>query len=173
MTTPGDIFIKLKRPCPRCQGVLERYEAKAVAGNPVPLPKVHCTGCQTEWSNMHEMLLEAHKGREAASKEKPKRRGPTMADMQGYLAKLKAGVRAGRNVAASVRAVSEHLASITGRVRELEKAPDKQAVIAQVGQNLEGIVDQLTLAMEHIQEGRVGEVGPEPELEHGEDDKDG
>lgn len=158
MTRPGDIYIKLKRPCPRCQGVLERYEIKAVAGEPNVLPRVHCTGCHVEWPSIREMIVEAQGG------AGPERRGgPSLAQLKGYLVKIKAGVRAGRNVAGAVRAVSGHLAGIVGRVRDLEKAPDKQQVVSQVGADIEGIVDQISLAMEHIEEGRDGKIGPEPE----------
>lgn len=162
MTTPGDIYIKLKRPCPRCSGVLERYEVKAVAGAVNPLPRVHCTACHVEWPSIREMILEAHKGREPEAGGK---RGPSLGDLKGYLAKIKAGVRAGRNVAASVKTVSEYLASMVSQVRSIEQAPDKQQVIAKVGEDLEGIVDQVTLAVEHIEEGRTGKVGPEPKTE--------
>jgi len=164
MTKPGEIFIKLKRPCPRCQGVLERYEAAAIAGQPpqMCLPRVRCSACGVEWASVRDAIKEGLEGEGKAPK--PERRRPTIADLKNTLAKVKAGVRAGRNVAGSVRAVSEYLASITGRIRTLEKAPDKQEVIAQVGSDVEGIVDQVMLAMEHIEEGRTGKVGPEPPI---------
>ena len=157
-------FIKLKRPCPHCQGVLERYEAQAVAGQPPEhaLPRVRCANCGRDWNSLRDVLLEAH-GVDPSAPPKAKHR-VTMADLRSTLGKIKAGVRAGRNVAGSVRAISESLVRIAGRVRQMEKAPDKQEVIAQVGQDVEGIVDQVALAVDHIDEGRTGKIGQDPNI---------
>lgn len=170
MANTGEVFIRLKRPCPWCQGILERYEAQAVAGQPPSMatPRVRCSSCGRDWDSIQKVIIEAY---EKEGKIPPPKvgKGLSLTELRGLLSKVKVGVRAGRNVASSVKAVSEYLASITGRVRTLEKAPDKQEVIAQVGQDVEGIVDQVMLAMDHIAEAKQGNLGPEPEIK-GEDD---
>ena len=143
----GNVYIPLKKPCPRCQGVLER-EDKARIQN--ARPAVRCSGCQTQWEDYAHVLAEA---RVAAREQSGLPKGFGIQGLRTHLQKLKIGVRAGRNVASSARAVSNIVSRMAGEVQQFaDPEVSNQEVVGKLFEDLEGIVDQVSLTVDHIDE---------------------
>ena len=134
--------IALKKPCPLCQGVLERETGRTAN----PKPDITCSKCRTTWPDYAAMT-------EACDRQ-VKSTPITMTSIQARLGLVKNGVRTGRNLAGGVRAVGGLLGRIAANVKQFEGHDSA----AQIGEALEGLVDQVILATEHIDEATKGKT---------------
>lgn len=144
--------VALRKPCPLCQGVLERE-----AGVANPRPEITCQQCKTTWPTYVAM-------NEACAKQ-VKTKPVTMAGIQARLGMLKTGVRTGRNLAGGVRAIGGLIGRIAANVKQFEGHDSA----AQIGEAIEGLVGQVILATEHIDEATKGKT---PDLYEGTEQED-
>jgi len=141
----------LRRPCPKCKGTVERE----VAGEGSS-PEVRCVKCGATWPSYRE-LIKGDRGRSS---------NPGMAGVQKRLETIRAGVRTGRNLAGGARA----LGTLIGRIADNIKGFEGHDSIARIGEDLEGIVDQAQLAVEHLHEAAQGKT---PDLYDGNPEGEG
>jgi len=145
----GSTFVRLRLPCPRCGAPLERESSGRIAN---ARPVVRCTGCPTEWPEYKNVLFETRAALRAAGKGGEA--GATLGAVKQRLMQIKAGIRAGRNVAGGIRAVQDQLGRIAAEASRFQ-GHDSVNVI---GEAVEGIVDQVILASEHLDEAMKGNV---------------
>jgi len=142
----GSQYVKMRHACPKCQGVLERE---------IKTSKVSCVECKVEWPDMRAVMQDVVAARKSSPAEK----------VRGGLQKAKVAVRASRNVADGVRAISGIFGNIASAFAEMkEEGSDKQELTAKVGAEIEGIVDQAETTFEHVIEALSGKVTPEPPI---------
>jgi len=154
----------LRLPCPRCQGQLERVEEVGIAN---PRSLIRCTSCQTGWDDYKEVVAEGR-----ARKHRERGAPLDLKKAQEALRKTKVGIRAGRNVVSGIRSIGQIVQRMAGEVLSLQEkdAEGVQDAIERIGGDFEGIVDQVLLATEHVDEARKGNLTPEPPLNEGDED---
>ena len=142
----GSTYTPLNKPCPRCQGTLEREDNSRIAN---PSPVIKCGDCGQTWPSYAEVIVEAKavKAAERGTKD-PVR----MVDIKKRLRQVKTGMRVSRNLAGGTRAVANLIGRIAAQVKQFEGHDSA----AKIGEALEGIIDQTLLATEHVEDALKG-----------------
>lgn len=147
--------IVLPVPCPRCaragrEGHLEReLPPEPEKGSPPaavrPSSSVHCIQCGTVWPNYLAALKELQSGQKLS-----------LDKAEDMLLKAKAYMRGGRNITERLRSAQRRIRKAVEGARNLKQ----EGAVADIGANLESVIDDLIGGVGDAKEAIKGNVTP-------------
>lgn len=150
---PG-VYIELKMPCPRCGSRLEKAVLPPKSKDKA---EVRCQKCKATWVDYGTMLRGV----------KPAAIKIGLDDIQGVVARVKSGVRGSRNVVERIRAVQTNIRRAVVSIKSVRE----EGAVAEIGDSVENILDQVILALEDVKDIKKGAmkpfVGAQPPTEEG------
>ena len=150
------VFLNPRYKCPKCGGRLQTD-----ANSPATQRIVKCGGCGDKWAGLKELLVAIRLKRAQQGPAPEPKRKLTAADLRKMFEKGKTGFRALRNVA-------ERFHISVGKVRkvvdEIKTFKGRESTSA-IGDNLEGLMQQLILGLDDLDRGFKGEMREVPPVD--------